>query len=451
MKNNGRQFLLVAESPAACRNLIGQFSDFLPEGVSFLPYVPGAEDNIALNGNYFIVFSGQEAYENFINKEPALHIDRHFPLFGCSVSHIGSASHEAPVISAALPTADFHAKYHFDDIIGQNQTVRKIKASAAKIAAADLSVLIEGEHGTGKELLAGAIHNGSGRRDKPFVSIHFSALSDSFTESLFFGGEENAASGERDRDLTELFRRAEGGTIFLDEVGEISLKAQAQILRLMQTKESLQAAGKSAGSANVRIIAASSHDLAEMVEKKVFRKDLYYRLKEGYLYLPPLSARKEDIPLLVNHWMNTLFCSPKEISPAAMKALMRRDWPGNVRELLNAMKFALTVSENKLIMPDDLPYDSSSSAASTQLHPSAPADDISMLILSAIHDINQRSQIAGRNRIYWFLREGGREVSEYKIRKHISALSAQGLISATHGKYGLSLTDKGLMILGILG
>ena len=237
-------------------------------------------------------------------------------------------------------------------------------------------------------------------------------------------------------------------SVFLDEVGEASLKVQAQILQVMQTGEIIKAGGKRHIPVDVRIIAATNHNLEEMTAEKTFRKDLLYRLKEGYLYLPPLSQHKEDIPLLVTHWLNTLFCTNKEVTPLAMEALMQREWQGNIRELFTTIKFTLAVCESDTITPEDFPYDNAASAESG-LHFAAAekTDDISNLILSAIREINQRSEIAGRNRIYWFLHDAGYGISEYKIRKHISMLAEQELISATHGKYGMSLTDKGLMIL----
>ena len=357
---------------------------------------------------------------------------------------ISDAANEAGKTSKAVRTAlcgpNCYAKYKFRDIIGQSPCISKVKSTAEKIAATDMSVLIEGDSGTGKSIFASAIHHASARQGAPFVSINFAALSDAQIETELFGCEEDGTIG--------LFQLAEGGSIFLDEIDEASLKVQAQILQIMQTGEIIKTGGKRHFPVDVRIIAATNCNLEEMTAEKTFRKDLFYRLKEGYLYLPPLSQHKEDIPLLVTHWMNTLFCINKEITPLAMEALMQREWQGNIRELFATIKFTLAVCESDTITPEDFPYDSASTAESGFHFASAEkTDDISKLILSAIREINQRSEIAGRSRIYWFLHDAGYGISEYKIRKSISMLAEQGLISATHGKYGMSLTDKGLMIL----
>ncbi len=341
-------------------------------------------------------------------------------------------------VRTALPRKGLYAKYHFDDIIGRHPSMIKIKHSAEKIARTDLTVLIEGENGTGKELLAGAIHNASLRKSRPFVTINFSALPDDLIESELFGGESR----------TGLFQQAEGGTVFLNEIGDMSLKIQAKLLHVLQEKEIIKKGGSRLIPVDIRIIASTSRDLQKMISDRLFRKDLYYRLKESYLRLPPLSERKEDIPLLIDYWLSTRFKSYKEISTSAMETLMRKDWPGNVRELMNTIRFALAVSEKDIITADNLPYSSVQTFDESAVwDPDACADPISLNILAAIHEINQRSEIAGRNRIYWFLRDNGIDLSEYKIRKRLAELSEAGLVSSTHGKYGLSLTDKGIMIL----
>lgn len=351
-------------------------------------------------------------------------------------------------VRTALLGKGYYAKYHFDDIIGRHPSMIRIKNSAEKIAKTDLTVLIEGENGTGKKLLASAIHNASGRKSQPFVTISFSAFPDDIIESELFGCAGETSDGNRKESRTGLFQQAEGGTVFLDEIGDMSLKMQAKLLHVLQEKEIIKVGGSRIIPVDIRIIAATSRDLQQMIRDNLFRKDLYYCLKESYLCLPPLAERKEDIPILIDHWLSTRFKSYKEISTSAMETLMRRDWPGNVRELLNVMKLALTISEKDIITTHDLPYNGSPSFDESSIwDPYACADHISLTILAAIHEINQRNEIAGRNRIYWFLKDNGIDLSEYKIRKRLTELSDAGLVSSTHGKYGLSLTDKGIMIL----
>ena len=464
-----REILVVMESRASAEEVIQELNASGFDFLHFVPYSPDCDFSakarpIAITADAMIhVPAGVESVYNIgartFDFSTVIQIMQHYgqvetyvPLYAKQylndllilAKRISDAADEAGKASKAVRTAlrgpSYHAKYEFSDIIGQSACLKKVKRYAEKIAAVDLSVLMEGDSGTGKSIFASAIHYGSARRNAPFVSINFSALSDSRIETELFGCEEEGVIG--------LFQQAEGGSIFLDEIGEASLKIQAQILRVLLEKEIMKVDGKTRIPVDIRIIASTSRNLEEMTAQKTFRKDLYYRLKEGYLYLPPLSARREDIPILVKHWMNTLFCSNKEISTQTMDALMRCDWQGNVRELLNTMKLALAISEKNTVMPEDLPFDVAAvKNRNTHFSAAANADDISRLILSAIHEINQRSEIAGRNRIYWFLHDAGYGISEYKIRKYISMLTEQALISAAHGKYGISLTDKGLMIL----
>ena len=173
-------------------------------------------------------------------------------------------------------------------------------------------------------------------------------------------------------------------------------------------------------------------------------------LAEGYLYLPPLKERKEDIPLLIEHCAKYTFHCDKPFSPEVIELLTEAPWPGNVRELRNLIKFAVAVSERDVIIKSDLPYEELRQAdkrkkSEKELPPET--DEITLSILSAIHQLNERDEIAGRNRIYWYLKDNGYQISEYKIRKTIPQMAIQGLVSSGHGKYGLSLTDKGIMIL----
>lgn len=344
----------------------------------------------------------------------------------------------------------YYAKYRFDDIIGQSENIQKTKAIAEKIAKTNLTVLIEGDNGTGKELFASAIHNASQRVRQPFVAINFSALPDHLLESELFGYEEGAFTGAKKGGKVGLFQQANGGTIFLDEIGDISLKMQAKLLRVIEEREVMKIGGDRIIPIDVRIVAATNRNLKQMIYEKTFRKDLYYRLREGCIHLPSLKERKSDIPLLVRNWQRNLFNSGKAIDDEVMEIFMKHDWPGNIRELLNMMKFAFAVSEKETITKLDLPADSFVDPALVKNQTSTTfLDDISIRVLSAIWEINLKGEIAGRGSILLSFSGQNPKPSEYKIRKAISKLLSLDLISNKEGKYGLILTEKGVAYLGV--
>ena len=365
--------------------------------------------------------------------------------FAKRVSNIADeASKVMKTVRRELIGTGYFAKYHFNDIIGESEKIQKTKAVAQKIAKTDLTVLIEGDNGTGKELFASAIHNASQRVRHPFVAINFSALPDHLLESELFGYEEGAFTGAKKGGKVGLFQQANGGTIFLDEIGDISLKMQAKLLRVIEEREIMKIGGDRIIPVDVRIIAATNRNLKQMINDRTFRKDLYYRLREGYIYLPSLRERKNDIPLLIHHWQNHLFPSQKPIDDAVMEAFMAHDWPGNIRELLNIIKFAYAVNETGTITKADLPADGF--VCPQPISGQSPAlfmDEISLMVLSAIWEINIKGGIAGRSSILLYLKEQHFDVSEYKIRRSISNLIFEEFIENHQGKYGLTLTQKG--------
>lgn len=369
--------------------------------------------------------------------------------FARRVSNIADeASKVMKTVRRELIGTGYYAKYRFDDIIGESESIQKTKATAHKIAKTDLTVLIEGDNGTGKELFASAIHNASQRVRQPFVAINFSALPDHLLESELFGYEEGAFTGAKKGGKVGLFQQANGGTIFLDEIGDISLKMQAKLLRVIEEREIMKIGGDRIIPVDVRIIAATNRDLKQMIYDKTFRKDLYYRLREGYIHLPSLKERKTDIPLLVHHWQRHLFSCRKSIDDEVMELLLQHDWPGNIRELLNVVKFAFAVSEQDVITAEDLPADSFISPQPViNQSPSLFLSETSLMILSAIWEINLNGQIAGRGSILLYFKEMDYRASEYKVRKGISTLLAEKLITGHEGKYGLTLTEKGFAYL----
>ncbi|MCI0407082.1 MAG: sigma-54 dependent transcriptional regulator, partial [Acidobacteria bacterium] len=248
--------------------------------------------------------------------------------------------------------------FDFGGVVGLCPGMQQIFKLVGKMAASDLTVLIKGESGTGKELLAKAIHYNSRRLARPFVAINCAAIPRDLLESELFGHEKGAFTGASALRRGK-FELAEGGTLFLDEVGDMDLALQAKILRVLQERQFERVGGERPLSADVRVIAATNHDLETAVTQKGFREDLYYRLNVVAITLPPLRERTEDIPLLVDHFLR-MFAEEqgeevKTVSPEALEMMIAYSWPGNVRELENAVKRACVLAATSLILPEHLP------------------------------------------------------------------------------------------------
>ncbi len=239
-------------------------------------------------------------------------------------------------------------KVGFAQIVCNNPRMQQIVRTAQRIANSDMLVLITGEDGTGKETLAQAIHNDSDRGNGRFVSVNCAALPDALLETELFGHEKGAFTGAV-YSRKGKFEQAQGGTLFLDEISEMSLPTQARLLRVLEEGVVERIGGGEPIALDVRIITASNDNLYNRVKEGAFRQDLYYRLKEVYLDLPPLRERKEDIPPLVDHFIKQYnkqyHKSIEGISDAALQFLMRHDWPGNVRELLHVIKCAVLMND----------------------------------------------------------------------------------------------------------
>jgi len=245
------------------------------------------------------------------------------------------------------------AKARFADIIGESKAIVQAKEKASQYAVVDSTVLILGETGTGKELFAQSIHNASPREDKPFVAVNCAALPENLLESELFGYVEGAFTGARKEGKAGLFELAHGGTIFLDEISEMSPKLQARFLRVLQEKEVVRLGDDRVIPVDVRVIAASNRDLYNQVEKGDFREDLYYRLCVLRLEIPPLRKRTSDISYLVNYFIQEkskkIGKSIKDITPNAMRELILYNWPGNVRHLENIIERSIVICKGEEI------------------------------------------------------------------------------------------------------
>ncbi|MEW5807664.1 MAG: sigma-54 dependent transcriptional regulator [Acidobacteriota bacterium] len=245
----------------------------------------------------------------------------------------------------------------FSGIVGDSAQMKKIFKMIEKIAPSNTTVLITGETGTGKELIAEAIHKNSTRKEGPFVKTNCAALHENLLESELFGHERGAFTGA-DRQRIGRFELASGGTLFLDEIANMSASTQAKVLRVMQEMEFERLGGTRTIKVDIRMIAATNRNLEEAIEKKEFREDLYYRLNVVNITVPPLRERKDDIVPLVNHFINIFSRELKKdirgISPAALNILQRHTWPGNIRELENTIERAILMAEGKLLETSDL-------------------------------------------------------------------------------------------------
>lgn len=248
-------------------------------------------------------------------------------------------------------------RYSFSEIIGNSEALHAVFRLVEKIASTNTHILIEGESGTGKELIARAIHHNSPRMNRPFIAINCGALPESLLESELFGHTKGAFTGAVSSKLG-LFRSAEGGTVLLDEVGEISPAMQVRLLRALQEHEVLPVGSSTPVIFDARVICATNRDLEKEVAEGRFREDLFYRLNVIEVHLPPLRERREDIPLLVRHFITRTAREQqrdeKTISPEVMSALLNYAWPGNVRELQNAIERAFTLSGDEIDL-DSLP------------------------------------------------------------------------------------------------
>lgn len=250
-------------------------------------------------------------------------------------------------------------KIILDNIIGESNLIKSIKKEAFIASKSSSTVLISGESGTGKELFARAIHNHSNRVDNPFIAVNCAAIPDNLLESELFGYEEGAFTGAKKGGKLGKFELAHKGTIFLDEIGDMSLHLQAKLLRVLQEKELDKIGGKTNVSIDVRIIAATNKDLEDMVSKGNFREDLYYRLNVIPIHLPSLRERKEDIPLLIDftikEYSKKLGKNVEYVDKDVLKVMINYKWPGNIRELQNIIEYSINMSSSSVITLDVIP------------------------------------------------------------------------------------------------
>jgi PAS domain S-box-containing protein len=323
-----------------------------------------------------------ETTETIINLEVNI-LNRDNKEIPISISTAVVKDHEGKVVGAVETFRDLslikelhkeiYKQYSFQDILGRSKPMLKLFQILPDIAQSDATVLIEGESGTGKELFATAVHNLSSRQNKPFIKVNCAALPETLLESELFGYKRGAFTDAK-RDKPGRFRQAHGGTIFLDEIGDMSKGTQVKLLRVLEQKEYEPLGSNKTEKVDVRIIAATNRDLMEMMHRREFREDLFFRINVIRLSIPPLRERREDIPLLLDHFIERINLKQskqiKKVSSSALKTLFDYDFPGNVRELENIIEHATILTKGIEIQSRHLPsylarkHEPSSAAAS---------------------------------------------------------------------------------------
>jgi two-component system response regulator GlrR len=297
-------------------------------------------------------------------------------------------------------------RYEFDNIVARSDKMQRVLELVARIARTDSTIYIHGESGTGKEVIARAVHLASARKDNPFVAINCAAIPETLLESELFGHEKGAFTGAV-RNAKGLFVQAQGGTIFLDEIGDMPLSIQAKFLRVLQEREFFPVGGGKSVTVDVRVIVATNKVLEEQVRNGLFREDLYYRIRVIPIEIPPLRERKEDIlplvELFLKKYSRSMGKKIRGVVPQAMQKLMLHDWPGNVRELENTVEYAVAMARQDVIA-EDLVLPAGTGSAEEQIKPLKEArDDFEKSYLIQLLDItrgnvSKAADLAGKYR-----------------------------------------------------
>lgn len=336
-------------------------------------------------------------------------------------------------------------KYSFASIIGRSDAIRACVDRAKKIAGLDRPTLIVGESGTGKELFAQSIHSASSRAPYPFLALNCAALPASLLESELFGYTGGAFTGAKKGGHTGLFEQANKGTFFLDEIGEISLETQAKLLRVLEEREIMKIGSGEIVPIDVRVIAATNKNLRELVQAGTFRMDLYYRLNTLELNIPPVRERRDDIPLLIQHILDSENLSGITISPEAMDFFLNFSWEGNVRELRNCVEYMAHISDGNITLahlPNYILEEyKEQRSGSSGLSPHLSTDD-QALALEILTLVSQRDM--GRTALLDALRESRPSVSDYRLRQLVDLLRSNHLLVVHKGRKGMELTPLGL-------
>lgn len=356
-----------------------------------------------------------------------------------------------------IKTSGHLAKYTFDAIVGDSKKIEKTISLSKKLALAEGAILLTGESGVGKELFAQAIHNYSRRKNGPFVAANFSAFTDSLVESELFGYEEGAFTGARKGGKPGLFEMANGGTIFLDEIGDANLNIQSRLLRILQEKEIMRVGDTKVRAIDVRIIAATNKNFQQLVREGKFRDDLYYRLSTLPLKIPPLRERIEDVDAIIKDFVrevNETRSHPIFITPVVMESFFQYDWPGNIRELRNVIEYLnATVDDNNVYLKDlpemmtmnqniSLEIDDKIEKTAKELTDNPKWPEY-LLILQELSRVYRIGKGIGRRKIAEKLLNKHIPLTEQEVRSRLSDLEEFGCVQVRKGASGTKITPLG--------
>lgn len=341
---------------------------------------------------------------------------------------------EVATSNNALRQKGFFAKHQFRDIIHSSADMDKVIEIARQIALTDHTVLIRGESGTGKELMAQSIHNASYRNKFPFVAVNCAALPDNLLESELFGYEAGAFTGAHAKGKVGLFEQANHGTIFLDEIGDISPKLQSRLLRTIQERQIMRVGSDRVIEIDIRFITATNRNLEQAVREGAFRSDLFFRLNVLPVVIPPLRKRKDDILILLQYFLGEDF---KNITAEDIALLSKYDWPGNIRELENVATYYKTLHSFPEYISEQRYTDA---AFATEI-------DIQKAVLKLISSNTALAHGIGRSNLLQLLEQKGINISDGKLRSILDEMQTEGLIEIGRGRYGTRVTAQGVQYL----
>ena len=344
-------------------------------------------------------------------------------------------------LSQRLRGKGLTARYHFPDLLTNSPRMLQCVEMARIVASSDLTVLILGESGTGKELLAQSIHNESKRGKQPFVAVNCAAVPENLLESELFGYEGGSFTGALKKGKTGLFEQANHGTIFLDEIADMPLMLQAKLLRVLQERQIMRVGSQNILTVNIRVIAATNHDLRERIRSGHFREDLYYRLNALPLLVPPLRERPEDILTLLGHFLTQHKKEGLVLSREAQEVLRRYSWPGNIRELENVAGHLALFGKGQ-VSPETLPYyllEPEEPFGRKEAEPRCGADRARAVLMA----LSLEDRGAGRKSLGDSLVDQGFAYTECEVRSILRALKEAGLVRSNIGRRGSELTVKG--------
>ncbi len=317
-------------------------------------------------------------------------------------------------------------KFGLDQIVGQSKQMKDVYAKIQRAAPVDSTVLVLGESGTGKELVAQALHHNSPRKKNAFVAVNCAAVPATLVESELFGHVRGAFTGATDKRMGR-FEQADGGTLFIDEIGDFELPLQAKLLRVLETLTVTPVGGHEDRKVNVRVLAATSRDIIKMVADGTFRQDLYYRLNVVQITLPPLRDRPDDIPVLVEHFLKEIATNkgtpPRRVSPEVMRRFVSYRWPGNVRELRNTLESMMVLAEGEQLTERDLPERITESAGMTATPKEIPTgltmEELEKLAITKALDSCAGNRTHAANRLGISVRTLQRKLRQYELEQRV--------------------------------